>query len=100
MSVTLLGISIVVRLMQSWNALSSIVVTLSGIMTLVRLSQEANAYSPIVVTLSPIVTLVSLLQPKNALYPIVVISASNVITQHFNDESYIFDTILAPNTDV
>ena len=53
-SVTLLGIVILVRLLQSLKAAPPIIVTLSGIVILVRLWQLRNASNPIVVTLSRI----------------------------------------------
>ena len=63
-----------VRLVQSLNALSPILVTLLGILMLVRLAQSENAYSPISVTLSGIVMHVRLVQSEY-LQP--------VITQYF-----------------
>ena len=55
----------IVSILQSLNALSSIVLTLFPIVTLERLLQSQNAHSPIVITLSPIVTLVRLVQEEN-----------------------------------
>ena len=55
-----------VRLLQSRNALSPILVTLLGIVMLVRLLQPMNALRPMLVTLSGIVMLVRLVQPLNA----------------------------------
>ena len=52
-----------VRLMQSKNASSPILVTLSGMVMLARLLQSKNAYFPILVTLSGIVTLVTVVFP-------------------------------------
>ena len=44
-----------VKLMQSENALAPIVVTLSGMMTSVRLEQPRNALSPILIAPSGMV---------------------------------------------
>jgi hypothetical protein len=61
-----------VKLLQSLNALSPISVTDDGISTLVNLLQSANAHSPISVTDDGISMLVKLLQPLNAPSPISV----------------------------
>ena len=61
-----------VRLLQSLNALSPILVTLFGMVTLVRLLQPMNTLSFITVTLSGMVTLVRLRRASNADCPILV----------------------------
>ena len=65
---TPLGMVILVKPVQSPNAYSPIIVTLSGMVILVKLVQPANAYSRILVTLLGIITLVKLVQFKNASY--------------------------------
>ena len=57
-----LGIGMLVRLVQSWNVSSPMLVTLFPIVTLVRLVQPANAEFPMLVTLLGMVTLVRLVQ--------------------------------------
>ena len=64
MLVTLLGIVIEVRPLQSQKAFAPIDVTLFGIVTEVRLLQSEKASSPIDVTLSGIVKEVRLLQSE------------------------------------
>ena len=62
MLVTALGRAMLVRLLQTENALSPIEVTPLGRVMLVRLLQKANAHEPILVTFSPILTDVRLAQ--------------------------------------
>jgi hypothetical protein len=67
MVVTLLGITIFVKLVQPSNALMPMLVTLSGMVILVKLVQFLNALLPMVVTLFGMVILVKLMQPLNAI---------------------------------
>ena len=55
MLLTLIGIVISVRPVQTWNASSPMFVTLSGIVILVRPVQSAKAYIPMFVTVEGIV---------------------------------------------
>ena len=68
MLVTLLGITILVRLVQSENAKSAMLINLlfSSKIALVRLSQFENAFSPMLVTPLGITIPVRLVQPENA----------------------------------
>lgn len=76
MVVTLSGIVILVRPVQSKNALVSIMITLFGIVMLIRLWQPAKAPCPMLVTLLLSVALVRLSQPTNALSPMVCLHVS------------------------
>ena len=68
MLVTLLGIVMLVREVQSSNILTPMLVTLEVAvkMTVVRLVQPSNTLLPILVTLVPIVAVVRLVQYRNA----------------------------------
>ena len=66
MIVTLVGMVMLVRLLQFWNAQSPMIVTLFGMVMLVRLLQFRNAPAPMLVTVSGIFILVRLLHPLNA----------------------------------
>ncbi len=64
--------SALVRLVQSLNAHSPMLITLSGMVMEVSPVQSLNAYSPMLVTLEGMVMEVKLVQPRNALRPILV----------------------------
>ena len=78
MLVTLSGRVILVRLLQSSNALSPMLVTPSGRVTLVRLLQPRNDSSPMLVTPSGRVMLIRMLQYSNASFPMLVTPSSRV----------------------
>ena len=79
MLVTLLGIFILTRLVQSEKALFPNEVTPLPIVTFVRPEQPWKALAPIDVTLPGILTDFRPLQPEKALSPIVLISLPNTI---------------------
>ena len=58
MLVTLLGISMLVKALQSWKAQSPMLVTLLGISMLVKALQHSKAPSPMLVTPSSMMTVV------------------------------------------
>ena len=72
MLVTLFGIVILFKPLQSPNAPNPILVTLSGIVILVKPLQPINAYASILVTPFGSIILFKPLQPENAFHPILV----------------------------
>ena len=95
MFVTLSGISIEVKALQSSNALSPMYVTLSGISIEAKLLQSENAYPPMLVTLSGSSIEVKALQFSNADHPMHVTVDGMIVLLQPNNNVFVEVSIKA-----